>query len=135
MITKYIDIMKKRGCKITPQRKSILETLNNGGHKSAEDILCEIKSKQPNLSFGTIYRNLNILKNLKIIRELDFKDGCTRYELIKKPHHHFVCLKCGKVIEFDMCPLEKSIKKTANNHNFKITDHSFKIYGLCSECS
>lgn len=127
--------MKKRGCKITPQRRLILEIISNGGHESAEDIFAEIKKEQPNVAFGTVYRNLNILKDLGLIRELDFRDGRNRFELVEKHHHHLVCLGCGNAIELNICPMKDNIKEVINEHNFKISGHSFKVFGYCMACN
>ncbi|MBZ4687906.1 MAG: Fur family transcriptional regulator, ferric uptake regulator [Clostridia bacterium] len=135
MVAKHLlEIMKDKGCKITPQRRLIIEILENGSHKSADEIFNEVKKKQPNVSFGTVYRNLNILNDLGLVRELDFKDGCNRYELAGKHHHHLVCLGCGKAIELEMCPLQHKVEEAVNEHNFEIATHSFKIYGYCSRC-
>lgn len=129
-----IEAMKGKGCKITPQRRLLIEILKTGGHKSAEEIFAEVKKEQPNISFGTVYRNLNVLKEIGLVKELDFKDGCSRYELAGKHHHHLVCLGCGKAIELNMCPLQQQVEEVAGNHDFKIAGHSFKIYGYCSMC-
>ncbi|MBO8168259.1 MAG: transcriptional repressor [Thermoanaerobacteraceae bacterium] len=133
-VQEILQVMKDKGCKITPQRRLLIEILHAGRHKTAEEIYNEVKEKQPNVAFGTVYRNLSILKELGLIRELDFKDGGSRFELAQHHHHHLVCLGCGNAIELDMCPLQQHVKKAVSEHDFQIAGHSFKIYGYCRAC-
>lgn len=130
-----IQQLTKEGFKVTPQRKLLLEILHKkGGHLSAEDIFEEIRSSQPNVSFGTVYRNLGILCDLGVVTQLDFKDGRSRFEISSGHHHHLVCLDCGSAIDVPMCPFSKTISDTANANNFSIKHHNFEVYGYCEEC-
>ena len=114
-----IQQLTKEGFKVTPQRKLLLEILQKSeGHLSAEDIFEEIRASQPNVSFGTVYRNLGILCGLGVVTQLDFKDGRSRFEISSGHHHHLVCLDCGNAIDVPMCPFSKTISDTAIANNF-----------------
>ncbi|KUK11347.1 MAG: Ferric uptake regulator, Fur family [Clostridia bacterium 41_269] len=131
---KLIKEFKKKGYKLTPQRRLILEILSKEKHISAEEIFERIKQSQPNVSFGTVYRNLNILLELGLINQLDFKDGRTRFELNKSHHHHLICLDCGVAFEIQVCPFNSEIFRAADSQDFSIENHSFEIYGYCRNC-
>jgi len=132
---KLIKEFKKKGYKLTPQRRLILEILSEEKHISAEEIFERIKFSQPNVSFGTVYRNLNILLELELIKQLDFKDGRTRFELNKSHHHHLICLSCGSAVEIQSCPFSSEVHKAAVSQNFSIKSHNFEVYGYCRNCS
>ncbi|GKU25309.1 Fur family transcriptional regulator [Clostridium folliculivorans] len=132
--------LKKKGYKLTPQRRAIVDTilLNKGKHLTAEEIYDEVKLGCPEIGLATVYRTILLLEEMGIIYRLDLNDGSARYEMAHDDehhrHHHLVCNNCGKVIEVEadlLDDLEELIEKKCD---FKIMDHSVKFYGLCSEC-
>ena len=132
--------LKKKGYKLTPQRRSIVDVIieNEGKHLTAEEIYDEVKKKCPEIGLATVYRTILLLEELNIISRLDLSDGCSRYELIHSNethrHHHLICIVCNKVLEVKddlLDDLEIDIEK---EYKFKILDHSLKFYGLCEEC-
>jgi Fe2+ or Zn2+ uptake regulation protein len=134
----YYKMLKDTGCKLTEQRKVILESLiENPGHHTAEEIFEMVKSKYNKINFSTIYRNLELMTNLKIIDKLSIKDGISHYELnILNHHHHIICTKCGEMTQIDMCPyVEQHVAEEIKKMNFKPTNHKFEIYGYCHKCS
>lgn len=127
--------LRELGCKVTPQRILILEVLQKAHeHLSAEEIANHARKRQPNLSLGTVYRNLNILCNLGLVRCGVFKDSGRLYEINRRHHHHLVCLDCGQTTEIDYCPINEMVRKMAESHGFKIEDHDFEITGYCQKC-
>lgn len=130
--------LKDIGCKLTEQRKIIIDVLiENTGHYTAEEIFHFAKRKNSKMNFSTIYRNLELLTNHKIIEKLSIKDGVNHYELNGLDHHHHViCNKCGQMAQIDMCPyIENHLAEEIKNMNFRPTNHKFEIYGLCARCS
>jgi Fur family zinc uptake transcriptional regulator/Fur family ferric uptake transcriptional regulator len=131
------DRLKRGGYKITPQRQEIIKCFGSGGkHYSAEEVHRKISRRFPNISLDTVYRNLNILKQLGIISALNFTDGKSRYELAgeDRHHHHLVCLKCGGSQEVEFCPLNFLDSTLLREKDFTVERHSFEIYGYCSRC-
>lgn len=118
------------------QRQSILDTFSqNASHLSAEEIYKIVKASQPNISLGTVYRNLEILTEIGTIIRLSFADGKSRYELASAGHHHhLVCIKCGEIENLAACPMVRDIEDFIENHDFKPLHHYFEIYGYCSKC-
>ncbi|MDS0524983.1 transcriptional repressor [Clostridium sp. SHJSY1] len=132
--------LKKKGYKLTPQRRSIVDTIvdSEGKHLTAEEIYDEVKKKCPEIGLATVYRTILLLEEIGVVSRLHLNDGCSRYELVHSDethrHHHLVCSVCNNVIEVEDDLLEELEARIEKNYNFKIVDHSVKFYGICSEC-
>jgi len=130
------QVLLKKGYRLTPQRMMVVEALHSKeSHISAEEIFEQLKAKYPYANLSTVYRTLELLKELGLAAEIDIGDGLLRYHAIENGrHHHLVCNKCGKMIELsesEFFPLEKSIMK---NQGFKADFTHLAIFGLCSSC-
>lgn len=132
--------LSERGYKMTPQRKEILGIfVERGGHMSAEDVYGVLRERESEIGLATVYRALDLLSELGILVRMDFGDGCARYELSTSDpkvhhHHHLICLKCKKVIEFEEDLLEDLEADIALKSDFEIVNHEVKFFGYCSEC-
>ncbi|WP_294371158.1 Fur family transcriptional regulator [uncultured Clostridium sp.] len=132
--------LKKKGYKLTPQRRSIVDTIikNEGKHLTAEEIYDEVKKDCPEIGLATVYRTILLLEELNVISRLDLNDGCSRYEILHSNethrHHHLICNICNKVLEVQDDLLEDLEANIESNYKFKILDHSLKFYGICKEC-
>lgn len=132
--------LKKKGYKLTPQRRAIVDTIieNEGKHLTVEEIYDEVKKDCPEIGLATVYRTILLLEELQIVYKLDLNDGCSRYEMVHKDeihrHHHLICTKCGSVIEVQGDLLENLEVKIEEQYNFKIKDHSVKFFGICQKC-
>ncbi|NLW25717.1 MAG: transcriptional repressor [Clostridia bacterium] len=133
------DRLKAKEYKMTPQRKVIIDvfTQNQQGHLSAEDVYQIVKKTHPELGLATVYRTLDLLAELDILKKINFGDGRLRYEFIQEDdhhHHHLICLSCGEVTEFGEDLLEGLETTITRSSGFKIVDHQLKFYGYCSKC-
>jgi len=133
----FKDFIKEKGLKFTSQREVVLdEILDTKGHFEIEDIVHNIKKKNVNVSRATVYRTLNILKDMGLITEVIKFNNKTIYEISLKEHHdHLICTSCGKIIEFHEEEIEKLQNKICKDYNFNPSFHRLEIYGLCSDCS
>lgn len=142
-----LDDLKKRlqnsSYKLTHQRKVVLEVFvdNPGCHLSAEEVHDILKQKSADIGLATVYRSLELLcaKDIDILQKIEFGDGCSRYELnVTEPnthqHHHLICTKCKKVMEFSEDMLDTLETDIMEKCGFKVTDHQVKFFGLCKEC-
>ncbi len=126
--------------KLTPQRQLILQAFldHTDEHLSAEDVHQIVKPLAAELGVATVYRTLELLSDLKILKKMEFGDGRSRYEIHQDNeshcHHHLICLACGKVREFDDDLLETLETTIAKKSNFTIVDHQLKFYGYCQDC-
>ncbi len=133
---KFRSYLKEKGLRYTRQREDVLKKiLETKGHFEIEDIVLDFKKQNLDVSRSTVYRTLNILKELGIVNEVIKYKNKTLYEVALKEHHdHLVCEKCGKIIEFHSEEIEKLQNKICKDYNFKPTFHRLEIYGICEEC-
>jgi len=97
------------------QREEIINILKESySHPTAEEVYLLAKEKNPNISRGTVYRNLNLLLEKGEIIKLDMHNGSDRFDYMKYDHSHVICAECGRVIDyhhdFDMDNISKEIK-------------------------
>ena len=134
------------GYRLTIPRGAILDALSKTTeHLSAEDIFQTIHKEYPGVGLTTVYRTLELLVQMGLVFKFDFGDGRARYELAEGPkgerhHHHLVCTKCGRVIDYtDFIDEEKELlgqteQGLSKKFGFKITNHLIQFYGLCDSC-
>ncbi len=128
--------LNNAGKRYTRQRALIMAIIRQGqGHLDADEIFRRAHEREPRLSLSTVYRTLQILKDLDLVDELHFGEGHHHYEV--KPareHHHLVCLGCGRVIEFSY-PLSRYLKKEVPEmKGCDITEVEIRITGYCERC-
>ncbi|UCD13070.1 MAG: transcriptional repressor [Thermoplasmatales archaeon] len=132
MLEKYVKLLKENSIKVTPQRLETLKYLDeNRTHPTVDEIYSELKEKNPSLSKTTIYNSLETLKEHGIIQSLTISGTELRYDFENKIHHHFLCKKCGNIIDIDIeCP---NINKILNSgHEVEEVHGYFK--GKCKKC-
>lgn len=122
-----IGKMRGRGYKATPQRVAVLEALRAEQHQS----LADLRRRCPRVGMVTVYRTLDLLTDLGLVRRLDLGDG-PRYELAEDHHHHMICESCGDISEFDQCPIDPA--RLPGDGAFEVNSHSVEVYGLCAAC-
>lgn len=128
--------LRKQGNRVTPQRRAIVGIIEeHGGHLSADEIYRLARRKVPRLSLSTVYRTLELLKDLDLVSELHLAGDHYRYEAQCGEHQHLVCLNCGKVDEFQCTHSSEIHEKLAELHGFKITSSRVELFGYCEECS
>ena len=124
-----------KNTRMTKQRKAILNILKGTDvHPTADWIYEKVKKEIPNISLGTVYRNLNVLEEMGEIMVLDYGSSHSRYDGNPKNHYHFKCENCGKVFDIDHEVIEDLNKKVEENTPFKVSNHRLEFYGLCPEC-
>ena len=129
------EALRKRGNRITPQRQAILEIIHEeGGHLSADEIYYLARRKVPRLSLSTVYRSLDLLKELDLVSELQLAGDHCRYEALNLEHQHLVCLGCGAVVEFLCSHCSEVHRALADQHRFRITSSRVELFGYCEEC-
>lgn len=128
--------LKRAGLKITLPRIKILTILQEPKHQhvSAEDVYKILLEQHEEIGLATVYRVLNQFDDAGIVSRHHFEGGKSVFELTQKKHHdHLVCLKCGKVVEFEDDVIEKRQKDISVSHNIKLTNHSLYLYGECND--
>lgn len=115
--------------KNTKQRKIVLDIVNNSdSHLDAFEVYKLARMSIPNISLGTVYRNLGSLENEHVIQVI-MVDGVKHYDKIT-PHYHFVCKKCLKIIDvFDL-----EIPKLKEYNGNLVDDYEIVLKGICENC-
>jgi Fe2+ or Zn2+ uptake regulation protein len=117
------------------QKKAILRVLRGTtSHPSADWIYEEVRKQIPNISLGTVYRNLNMLKEEGSIVDLSFTGAANRYDGKLEPHYHFRCVKCGRLFDIDQ-PVKGDLDNgVAQDSGFEVLGHRLEFYGFCPDC-
>ena len=131
--------LKEKWCKLTPQRRSVLDIIieNEGKHLSAEEIYDLVKIKCPEIGLATVYRTMQMFDEVGLVYKHNFDDGRSRYELNHNEdhqHHHLVCINCSKLIEVEEDLLDQLEIEIEKKYNFIITNHNLKFFGYCNDC-
>ena len=119
------------------KRNAILDFLRHSDqHPSAETIYAQLKPEIPDLSLGTVYRNLALFKQQGLINSLGTVDGVERFDGILTPHVHFICSRCGRIIDLRQLSVPELLCHSAASEVGGTVDHcSLTFYGTCSDCS
>jgi Fur family peroxide stress response transcriptional regulator len=121
--------------RMTKQRKAILKVLKNTkSHPTADWIYEKVRKEIPNISLGTVYRNLNVLAENGKIKVLDYGSNHSRYDGVPDNHYHFRCEKCGGVFDLDFDLSSDLNKKINNETEFTVHSHRLEFSGICPDC-
>lgn len=121
--------------KYSRQREAIKEFLvQRKDHPTADVVYDNIKQIYPNISLGTVYRNLALLANLGQIKKLSNVDGIDHFDGRTDQHNHFICTKCGRVMDLEMENIDHIMDMASQKFPGKIHNYTARFYGLCEEC-
>ena len=121
--------------KYSRQRESIKASLmSRKDHPTADAVYASIREELPNISLGTVYRNLNLLVELGEAQKLAFGDGKDHFDADTSLHYHFVCRSCGAVTDLPMEPLADIDQKAQSCTADQIEDHTVFFFGRCANC-
>jgi len=129
--------LTEQGYRLTPQRIMIVSAIEDSdGHISAEEIYAQVVTKYPHVNISTVYRTLELLKQLGLVTETDFGEGRVRYHPAGKGHHHhLVCTDCGTVIDLDESLLSSLESMLLREYKFIADLKHLAIFGRCVKCS
>jgi Fur family transcriptional regulator, ferric uptake regulator len=135
MSTRFARTVQSAGFKLTPPRQAVLEALESGdGHMTPAEVLERAQAIYPGLGRATVYRTLELLTSLGVVRPIFLGERGVCLTLAEGGHHHLVCSDCGAVIEFDECTVGELEQELTERLNFQIRGHLLEFYGLCEQC-
>lgn len=121
--------------RMTKQRQLILNVLRGtNGHPTADAIYEQVRKMLPQISLGTIYRNLRVLVENGEILELNYGSSHNRFDGNPSDHYHFVCRECRAVTDLDLPVLQEINYLAAAAVKGRVDSHRLEIYGLCDNC-
>ena len=127
--------LKVAGYKLTAPRQAVAHVLEQEGpHLSPNEILARGKQIYPKLSRATVYRTLDLLTELGLIRPIYLHDASQRYVTAQGGHHHLVCTDCGAAFEFEQCDADQLVATLSERFCFEVHSHLLEFYGHCEIC-
>ena len=119
----------------TIQRSLVLDAVNRlKSHATADEVYAEVAATHPNISKATVYRNLNLLSEMGMIRKLEIPGGADRFDHICKEHCHVKCEKCGRVFDIDIPYIDGLNNRVENRNGFELTGYDILFRGICPGC-
>jgi len=133
---KIVDLIQKRGYRMTRQRRLVLAILQSSQeHLDADSLYSQAKKLDPQISLATVYRSLALLKENGFIEEHRLGQDHGHFEVIPKaPHYHFTCIRCGEVIEFSFPELENLASRLEKQRELQVKQITLDVRGLCAPC-
>lgn len=121
--------------RLTNQKKAILDYLRSApGHPDAYEIYEEVKKKLPQISLATVYRNLDSLVKKGQIKAIRIKEDRFNYDGVEEKHHHFKCVSCGTVFNFEGDVLLNYEKIAESGVVGMVEDYEINLQGVCINC-
>ena len=122
--------------RLTPQRVELIRLIAaSDGHPSASELYNQIKIQFPTMSLATVYKTLDLLKELGEVLEIGLRDD-SHYDGNKPyPHPHLICMKCQKIMDGELeLAVKNIVQEVEQNFGFQILKHQLDFYGLCPDC-
>jgi Fur family peroxide stress response transcriptional regulator len=135
-LEQMLNRLRERDCRIAPQRVALLRLLAaDEGHSSASHLYQRLRAQFPTTSLATVYKTLNLLKEMGEVVEIGFSDDDNRYDGARPfPQPHLICVQCRKIIDTDTALASSLVKDVAADSGYQIIGHRLDLYGLCPEC-
>ncbi len=121
----------------TKQRQLILEVLRSTySHPTVDWLYQRVRAEMPNISLGTVYRNLNLLAEQGVIQELRYAGQQNRYDGNPDPHYHLTCTECQRVMDVDM-PVQQQLEEQLEKAmpEVDVSGHNLEFFGTCPGCA
>ena len=103
-------------------------------HPTADVVYTNVRQEYPNISLGTVYRNLSLLADIGEIQRLRFDDGVDHFDADTSAHYHFVCTQCGRIIDLKMDSLDHIMDLAGRSFDGEIRGHVTYFHGICGDC-
>lgn len=131
----FEDQLKRAGYRCTAPRRVVLDVIARARrHLTPREVLAGAQARRAGLGRATVYRTLDLLTKIGLVRPLYIGDDGPRYARTEGGHHHMVCTGCGAVIEFEECLACKTGASVSQKHGFRIESHLLELYGRCRRC-
>lgn len=121
--------------KYSRQREAIKEYLNSTySHPTADAVYMKVREEFPNISLGTVYRNLNLLATLGDAIKITTPDGADRFDANTHSHYHFYCKDCGAIIDMGIDNMQEIDEFASKHFGGTIEGHTLLFSGICENC-
>ena len=136
MEKKYVTkLLRQQGFKVTPQRIAVYSVLaNSKEHPNAEMIYNQLKPMYPTMSLATVYKTVEILRQIGLVQFLNAGEDSFRYDANVENHPHIRCMVCKRVDDIEEVDASEFIDKIKGKTAYQITGQQFYFYGVCPNC-
>ena len=132
---RLISRLKESDYRLTPQRVELIRLITTSNdHPSASRLYNQIKTQFPTMSLATVYKTLDLLKELEEVLEIDLRDDSHYDGNHPEPHPHLICSKCNKIVDGEMDIDQGLIRKLERASGYTILRPQISFYGLCPDC-
>ncbi len=121
--------------RLTKQRAAVLRALGDRTHLSAEAILERVRGEMPGVSLGTIYRTLDILREIGLVQVFSYAGSAARFEAARDRHHHLLCTSCRELTDVRAAGIGELAHELAVREGFSEVDFALTIVGRCRSCT
>ena len=130
------QLLRTKGIRLTTQRQLVVRRAVAYLHFTAEELVRDVRSIDPSVARGTVYRTLALLHQAGVVEKHDFRYGPPNYEVtFAKAHHdHLMCVQCGEIIEFQEPRIETLQQDVVTRFGYQLLSHTHKLYGVCRIC-
>ena len=129
------DRLRDSGYRLTPQRELILAAVEKLGHATPDEVLAEVHQQSSAVNASTVYRTLEVLEGLGLVRHAHLSDRAPTYHSVTDHEHfHLVCRNCGRVVSVAPDMLQPLTDRLRAEHNFTLDVGHLTVFGTCVEC-
>lgn len=130
--TQTIKRLRAAGKRVTPERELLVRIVDRNPHLDAAEIYRIAKTRQPRIGLATVYRTLNLLDDLGVIRSSELGEDHRHYEVMDEEHVHLVCSDCGRILDI---PAPKPLHALAAANGFRVEQTRLEMIGYCASCA
>jgi Fe2+ or Zn2+ uptake regulation protein len=135
MTESYTARLHAQGCRMTPQRMAILQTLEDAErHLTPLEIFERTAHALPGITEATVYRTLNFLSAHSLILAAHIGNGQLVYETAARAHHHLICRRCGTTQDIEHDLLIQLFNQLQTKTGYEIDSLHMTFFGLCPDC-
>jgi Fe2+ or Zn2+ uptake regulation protein len=127
-----IERLRAAGRRVTPERELLVRIIDRNPHLDATEIYRIAKKRNPRIGLATVYRTLNLLKQLGVVRASAFGEAHSHYEVRQDDHLHLVCSECGRIVDIPMPEVFGDLAKSSGFHVERIR---LELIGYCDACA
>ncbi|GAA3395323.1 Fur family transcriptional regulator [Cryptosporangium minutisporangium] len=129
------DALRSRGLRMTVQRQLVMEAVERLGHATPEQVHAEVTQTAAGINLTTVYRTLELLEQIGLVRHTHLIDTATTYHLAADQHFHLVCRMCRTVSEAPTGMLAELAGRLADERGFSMDVGHVALFGVCGNCS
>jgi len=135
-MTDWQERLRASGHRLTPQRELVLAAVEKLGHATPDKVYAEVRTHSKSINLSTVYRTLELLDELDLIRHAHLSDRAPTYHSTQGYEHaHLVCRDCGRVISIDRAEMETALEGLAGKRGFEPDYGHLTVFGTCADCA